>query len=304
MARRQHVFFSRIAPYLVLSLCLCVSVVPFPALAQDPANEAVVIVDFGDGRVESHCVTFSEASISGMDLLSRAGVAVGAGSGVVGTSVCKIGDTGCEAGQNCFCQCQGVDCHYWTYFQWQDGAWVYSPIGGSQRQVVDGAADAWFWSDGKTLPKLSPAGICGSLAAAPTVVAPTDTPLAAMTVTPSDTPAPTATATEPPVATASATPAAAQAATEVPLATPEATDAATPSPTSDPATATLTATAAATATTAPTAAATTPADTPTAAPTEASTPTAGSGSSLLAVAGWVALAVVLAVVAVAMARRR
>ena len=103
----------RIAHYslLLLSLCLCVSVVPFPVLAQGP-NEAAVVVDFGDGRVESHCVTFSEGSISGVDLLSRAGVAVGVGSGVVGTSVCKIGDTGCEAGQNCFCHCQGVDCRY------------------------------------------------------------------------------------------------------------------------------------------------------------------------------------------------
>lgn len=145
------------------SLCLLVALlVSLPAMAQEPAgNQAALIVEYGDGRTESVCVTFAEESITGTDLLLRSGLPVGMDSTALGTSLCQVRDVGCEVGrQACFCQCQGVDCLYWTYFLWQDDAWTYSPLGPSLRQLKDGDADAWVWGDGKTAPQLTPEGVC------------------------------------------------------------------------------------------------------------------------------------------------
>lgn len=271
---------------LLLSLCLCVSVAPLPALAQGP-NEAAVIVDFGDGRVESFCVAFTEGSITGAELLSRTGLELVMGTSSVGQGVCKIGDTGCGPGQNCFCQCQGVDCRYWSYFQWQDGAWVYSPVGGGQRQVAAGDADAWMWSDGKSLPQVSPLGVCGDAAGES---APAVTPVAEVTAAPVDTAAPTETPSPDPSATASG---AAAGPTEVVAAT------ATAEPASPTATQTPVITLAKTT-------AATPGATEvvaTVAPAATTMPSAESGSCLGGVLGWLALVAMTGVAAVAIVRR-
>jgi len=275
---------ARYALPLLLALCLCTSVVPLDASAQGP-NEAAVIVDYGDGRVETFCVTFAEASITGLELLSRAGIEPVLGTSSIGMSVCQIGDTGCGPGQNCFCQCQGVDCRYWAYFRWQDGAWTYSPTGGGQRQVANGDADAWMWSDGKSLPALSPVGICGGGASA---AAPTDTPLAQATEAPIDTPVPEATNT-PAVATAATE----AAATAVPTAS-EAEGATKPAE-GEPAATTVS-------TAAPSAAAVESASP--VPPTATAAPVAESSSCLGGILGWLALAAMVGGGAVAVVRRK
>ncbi|MHB1294545.1 MAG: hypothetical protein ACYC4R_06070 [Anaerolineae bacterium] len=139
------------------SLCLLLlaafGVLPQSARAQDP-NRAGVVVVLSPDRVITQCVSFSESQLTGAELLRRAGLrVVTSQSGGIGETICKVEDTGCDfPGQDCFCQCPGATCNYWSYWYWENGDWVYSGRGASNRQVVNGGLDAWVWGDGKTKP--------------------------------------------------------------------------------------------------------------------------------------------------------
>jgi len=126
-----------------------------PVQAQEPdLHQAGLVVVHGDGRVVTSCVAFSEESISGVELLRRAGltVTVGAYAGL-GYGVCEIEGEGCPAGQPCFCQCEGSPCAYWAYSHRRpDGSWAISGVGASGWQVHDGDVDGWVWGDGSTAP--------------------------------------------------------------------------------------------------------------------------------------------------------
>ena len=113
------------------------------ALAQE-TNRAALVVVLDGGEVVTRCVEFSEAQISGFELLNRSGLAVEAGGSNLGASVCRIEETGCPA-NNCFCQCAGGDCEYWSYWHLLDGNWRYSQIGAGAYQVGDGAVEGWSW---------------------------------------------------------------------------------------------------------------------------------------------------------------
>ena len=98
----------------------------------DGPQRVGLVVDFGDGRVETTCVTFEEAEITGMDVLLRAGYEVVTGYG--GGAVCQINGRGCPS-SNC------LGCHptgdggwiYWAYFHLEDGHWSYSQLGAAAR---------------------------------------------------------------------------------------------------------------------------------------------------------------------------
>ena len=161
----------------LLSLVLGLGLVP--AGAQTHAgSRAGLIVQRGDGSVATYCVRFGEPSITGLELLNRAGVSVVAEVSGLGSAVCAIGGEGCAyPAQPCFCQCQGATCAYWNYLHLIDGAWRYSPIGAAGYTISDGAVDGWAWGD-KTTPPLytidhicsasSTAPVGGSVAATPT----------------------------------------------------------------------------------------------------------------------------------------
>ena len=121
-------------------------------LGQEP-NRAGLVIDFGNGRIERRCIEFSEDEISGAELLQRSGIpVVMSGFGGLGSGVCRIDDTGCSDPGDCFCQCRGADCHYWSYWVLQDGEWRYQSVGASQRDVRDGDVDVWVWGPGRSLP--------------------------------------------------------------------------------------------------------------------------------------------------------
>jgi hypothetical protein len=65
------------------------------------------------------------------------------GFGGLGSGVCRIDNVGCSDPGNCFCQCQGADCHYWTYFELDGDAWRFLQTGASQRRVHDSDVDGW-----------------------------------------------------------------------------------------------------------------------------------------------------------------
>ncbi len=139
--------------YYVLLLASVATIGPASAVAQ-AQYRAGLVVDFGDGNVVVRVVSFSEESISGAELLRRSGLDVGLLVNVGGSvALCAVQGIGCSpTPQDCFCQCKGNGCHYWSYFYLKDGAWVYAERGSAGRQVGDGDVDAWVWGDGRTLP--------------------------------------------------------------------------------------------------------------------------------------------------------
>jgi len=211
--------------------------------AQGAPHRAGLVIRFGDGSVITRCVSFSEPSITGMELLARAGLSIRVDTASsIGAGVCKINSKGCDAGQSCFCQCTGSTCAYWQYFHAQNGAWKYSILGAALYPISDGAVEGWAWGNNVAPPLMALDQICASTSA------PTSAPQA--TRAPSRTPASTsrpvtltAAATVAPVTTLAIltlaptdVPATALAVSTLALASPTV---ATPSPTSAPTVAAL-----------------------------------------------------------------
>lgn len=173
-------------------------------------NQAGLVVQFADGRVETRCVSFEGDQITGADLLVVSGmeVVVDPSSGM-GITVCLIEDEGCSyPAEPCFCQCMGGgECSYWNYF-YRDPApagWSYSALGAAMRKIVPGSVEGWVWGNGQSSPDedLTFEMICAAPTPNPTETgeppasSPTETsepPSPAPTGTslsPSDTPRPT-----------------------------------------------------------------------------------------------------------------
>ena len=158
-------------------------------------NRAGLVIQFENGRIESRCLTFAEAEISGIDLLLSSGLEVVLDSSRgMGVAVCQIEGVGCAyPAQTCFCQCMGSGlCRYWNYYYRDPGqsTWTYSALGATLRTVRPGAEEAWVWGDGSTppAPDLSFEALCASspvTATSEPVPTPTLTSLPMPTWTPS-----------------------------------------------------------------------------------------------------------------------
>jgi hypothetical protein len=120
---------------------------PGTVLAQTPHQAGLVIVH-GDGSLVSRCVGFPEESISGQELVSRAGLDLHMEATAMGPSVCRLDGEGCSAGSNCFCQCMSSPCVYWSYWQWDGAMWVYATLGAGSTTVADGSLEGWVWGEG------------------------------------------------------------------------------------------------------------------------------------------------------------
>ena len=255
----------------VLFLALLLAL-PASVAAQGAQHRAGLVIRFGDGSLITRCVSFGEPSISGAELLARAGLSIRVDTNSsIGAGVCRIEKQGCEQGKSCFCQCEGSTCAYWQYFHLQNGAWKYSNLGASLYQVSDGAVEGWAWGNNVAPPVMSLDQICaaGQASAAPTLTrVPGNTPTATMT----------------PAATATVTPAVAAA-------------------TSTAGPATVSATAAPSATVPPTALPTLPPASPTVAPT-AATPQTSNFSSTVSLAVFGVIVLTLGAWLVVQSRRR
>lgn len=126
-------------------------------LAQD-GGRAGLVVRFDDGQVESRCVAFEEAEISGYTLLQRSGLALDVKSEGQGGLVCAIEGTGCGL-DDCLCQCQGDPCVYWSYWRLGDDGWDYSAVGATIRRLSDGDVDGWSWGPGSVTSAIEPPAI-------------------------------------------------------------------------------------------------------------------------------------------------
>jgi hypothetical protein len=179
-ARKSHgigVRVQRIGMRLGALLLLVVALgLPGAASADEP-SQAGLVIQFGDGRIETRCVSFTGKEITGADLLlTYAGydTIVDASSGM-GITVCQIEELGClYPTEHCFCQCMGGgECAYWNYFYREAGSveWTYSALGAVLRKVQDGSLEAWVWGDGTTPPAFDGTfeSICAEPTAPPTV---------------------------------------------------------------------------------------------------------------------------------------
>jgi hypothetical protein len=190
-------------------LLLVVSSLLWTSAADEP-NQAGVVVQFADGRVETRCVSFEEDEITGAELLALSGLdAVVDPSSGMGVTVCQIDGEGCfYPAEPCFCQCMGGgECAYWNYFYRDAGqaAWTYSALGAAIHKTKPGSVEGWVWGDGHSPPaeELTLEVICAAPSPEPTA---TSEPATAVPVTasasPSDTPGPTALPTDLPATTA------------------------------------------------------------------------------------------------------
>jgi hypothetical protein len=137
---------SRLLLLLVVSLLL-----PGPALAEGP-NRVGLVVQYADGHVDTQCLAFPEQELSGEEVLRRSGLSLILDySTGIGAGVCKIGGDGCDLsrGEECFCQCQGLNCRYWAYFEGkEDGSWTYLGVGPTGHTVHNGSLEGWAWTKG------------------------------------------------------------------------------------------------------------------------------------------------------------
>jgi hypothetical protein len=113
-------------------------------------NRAGLVVVHGDGQVTRRCVEFSEDTITGLDLIRRAGLDLNLDeSDPIGIAVCRLDSEGCTfPNEICFCQCQGSSCVYWSYWHLTAGTgWQYSNAGPAMRVLSNGDCDGWIWGE-------------------------------------------------------------------------------------------------------------------------------------------------------------
>ncbi|CAN5554492.1 hypothetical protein BH23CHL5_BH23CHL5_05880 [soil metagenome] len=123
---------------------------PGTAIADDDANRAGLVVDYGDGTVTYAIVEFAEDEVSGIELLRLSGIPlVTVDFGGLGAAVCTVRDRGCgiaECRQR-VCQTADAGSPYWRYFRLaSDGEWAPMNRGASASTVVDGDVDGWSWT--------------------------------------------------------------------------------------------------------------------------------------------------------------
>jgi hypothetical protein len=147
------------------------------AAAQQQAGHRAGLVIVLPDRVETFCIEFAGDSITGSELLEQSGLPiVFAGFGGLGGGVCRIEDVGCSDPGDCFCQCQGAECSYWSYFVLEGEAWAYENVGPSQRRLRDGDVDGWVWGSGDDAPAAA-RGPCPATPTATIASPPSATPV-------------------------------------------------------------------------------------------------------------------------------
>ncbi len=132
---------------LALMLLLAALLLPGSRLQADTLNYAGLVVRLGDQSVLTRCVAFSEAEISGIDLLQRSGLQLDISiDPALGSFVCMIEGEGCAAA-NCLCAFPPT---YWRYWLRANEDWQAAPVGADSRVVQDGDVDGWTWGAGPT----------------------------------------------------------------------------------------------------------------------------------------------------------
>jgi hypothetical protein len=172
----KRTVYSQVMTWAWLMVALGL-LLPARAGAQGP-NRVGLVVHLGDGNLLTRCVEFPEAEISGYDVLERAGLQVVRQAEGMGSIVCSIQGVGCPV-EDCFCQCKGATCTYWSYWHLAGEQWSYSTLGADAQRVRNGDVEGWNWGEEDPPPLVPFDQICAPPATATPVptATPTDTPL-------------------------------------------------------------------------------------------------------------------------------
>jgi hypothetical protein len=147
-------------------------------------HRAGLVVYYGDDSLFTTCISFTESTITGLQLLERSGLTIQTATNPnQGTAVCKIGEIGTSS-SDCF----GSMPNYWSYWQIGANGWDYAVTGSDRAQVMDGSVNGWSWGTGNPPVLISFQNTCEGVA----FVLPTSTQTSAP---PTVTPAPTVEAT-------------------------------------------------------------------------------------------------------------
>jgi hypothetical protein len=152
--------------WLLLALLLLAA-----RLQDEEPNQAALVVRVDDERVETRCVTFTEETIAGHELLERSGLEYVVNATSAGVFVCSVEGQGCPA-NDCLCQCQGEPCTYWSYWRLSGVDWQYAGVGAALAEVRDGDVEGWSWGPGSVTSAIAPPAvsfddICAAPASAP-----------------------------------------------------------------------------------------------------------------------------------------
>lgn len=187
-----------VATCLILGVGVSAGAMAVPS-SQELPHHAGVIVDTGS-EVKTAVVEFSEDSISGLELLRRAGFDPETyGFSGLGAAVCKMCGKGCSADSNCL-TCNGGN--YWSYSRATSGTDVFktSGTGASTAVVRDGDIDGWKYGTGGSpafLPLLGPVASSASSSSSSASVPPFEGAPPVPVPNPVDTPTPSAVAPTP-----------------------------------------------------------------------------------------------------------
>jgi len=143
-------YLTHLPPFLLVTLMFISGlglVVSDRAQAQSTPNRVGLVIQFKDSSIQKKCVEIDGDQAKGYDVLINAGLSIITDfNPVYGAGVCKIGNDGCNAGEDCFCDMP----NYWSY--WHLGlddegqpAWKYSPLGASSYTVQAGDVEGWHY---------------------------------------------------------------------------------------------------------------------------------------------------------------
>jgi hypothetical protein len=147
--------------YSTAEAIIGISGIPLTDLLRAQAANQAGLAVFSEGNLMfTACISFTQASYTGLDLLQGSGMPViTATNPTQGTAVCKIGDVG-DAANRCF----GSMPDYWSYWVLGSNGWEYSAIGAGQSQVMGGGVYAWTWGPGNPPPLLTYQNLCEGVA--------------------------------------------------------------------------------------------------------------------------------------------
>lgn len=125
-------------------------------------NQVALVVLHGDGSVVTRCVDCGDSEITGYDVLTGSGLeVVSVHDSSMGMTICAIDGEGCPE-SDCFCECKGDPCLYWSYWHLVDGQWQQSQVGAGDSKAHDGDVEGWSWGDEPPGPVVSFEQVCAS----------------------------------------------------------------------------------------------------------------------------------------------
>ncbi|MEO8899192.1 MAG: hypothetical protein ABI352_08560 [Candidatus Dormibacter sp.] len=147
-----------VAAFTVVGVASRVGLVSSGCAQASSVHHAALVVEHSSGGVVKICVAFTEAQITGEQLLHRSGVEYNTQPfGGNGDAVCQI-DNEPAGYSSCF-----QDGKFWAMFvSRSDGAWAFASQGVANQTFGDGDAEGFRYQSqsDSSPPAASPAGVC------------------------------------------------------------------------------------------------------------------------------------------------